>query len=66
MGRDLTCPIPIKGLIAQVAVCASRRYPHFDVVVRLAWSSDPKSYAGGSVATVRVSHVGQVVGDDPE
>jgi hypothetical protein len=26
-----------------------RRYPYFDVVVGLAWSHDPKSYAGGSV-----------------
>jgi hypothetical protein len=26
-----------------------RRYPNFDVVVRLVWSHDPKSYAGGSV-----------------
>jgi hypothetical protein len=28
---------------------APRRYPYFDVVVGLAWSHDPKSYAGGSV-----------------
>jgi hypothetical protein len=26
-----------------------RRYPYFDVVVGLAWSHDPNSYAGGSV-----------------
>jgi hypothetical protein len=29
-----------------------RRYPCFDVVVGLAWSNDPESYDGGSVATV--------------
>ena len=26
-------------------------YSYFDVVVGLAWSKDPDSYAGGSVAT---------------
>jgi hypothetical protein len=40
-----------------------RRYPYFDVVVGLAWSYDPESYAGGSVAAGRVSHAGQVKGD---
>jgi hypothetical protein len=29
-------------------------------------SSHPESYAGGSVATGRVSHAGQVKGDDPD
>jgi hypothetical protein len=29
-------------------------------------SYDPESYAGGSVATGRVSHAGQVKGDDPD
>jgi hypothetical protein len=43
-----------------------RRYLYFDVVVGLAWSNDPESYAGGSVATGRVSHAGQVKGDDPD
>jgi hypothetical protein len=32
----------------------------------LAWSYDHESYAGGSVATGRVSHAGQVKGDDPD
>jgi hypothetical protein len=35
-------------------------------VVGLAWSYDPESYAGGSVAAGRVSHAGQVKGDDPD
>jgi hypothetical protein len=43
-----------------------RRYPYFDVVVVLAWSYDSESYAGGSVAAGRVSHAGQVKGDDPD
>jgi hypothetical protein len=30
------------------------------------WSNDAKSYAGGSVATGRVSHARQVKGDDPD
>jgi hypothetical protein len=37
-----------------------------DVVVGLAWSYDPESYAGGNVADGRVSHAGQVKGDDPD
>ena len=32
----------------------------------LAWSKDPESYAGGSVATGTTSHARQVKGDDPE
>jgi hypothetical protein len=42
------------------------RYLYFDVVVGLAWSYDPESYAGGSAAAGRVSHAGQVKGDDPD
>jgi hypothetical protein len=45
---------------------SSRRYPYFDAVVWLAWSYDTESYAGGSVATGRVSDFGQVKGDDPD
>jgi hypothetical protein len=30
------------------------------------WSNDPESYAGGSVATGRVSLAGKVKGDDPD
>jgi hypothetical protein len=41
-------------------------YRYFDVVVGLAWSYDPEGYAGGSVAAGRVSHDGQVKGDDPD
>jgi hypothetical protein len=41
------------------------RYPYFGVVVGLAWSYDPESYADGSVAAGRISH-GQVKGDNPE
>jgi hypothetical protein len=43
-----------------------RRYLYFDVVVGLAWSNDPESSAGGSVATGSVSLAGQVKGDDPD
>jgi hypothetical protein len=42
------------------------RYPYIDIVVGLAWSDDPESYAGGSVATGRASHARQVKGDDPD
>jgi hypothetical protein len=30
------------------------------------WSNDPESYAGGSIATCRTTHAGQVEGDDPD
>ena len=43
-----------------------RRCSYFDVVVGLVWSNDPESYAGGSVATGRVTQAGQVKGDDPD
>jgi len=35
-------------------------------VVGFVWSKDPKSYAGGSVPTGKVSHVGQVKDEDPD
>jgi hypothetical protein len=44
----------------------SRKYLHFDVMVRLAWSNDPKSYASNIVHTGRASYAGQVEGDDPD
>jgi uncharacterized membrane protein len=44
----------------------SRRHIYFVVVVRLAWSNDPESYAGGSVATDRASHAGEVENNDPD
>jgi len=34
--------------------------------VGLAWSDDPESYAGCSLATGRVFHAVQVEGDDPD
>jgi hypothetical protein len=34
--------------------------------VGLEWSYNPEIYAGGSVATGRVSHAGQVKDDDPD
>jgi len=34
--------------------------------VGLDWSKDPKSYAGGSVPTSKVSHAGQAKGDDSD
>jgi len=44
----------------------SGRCLHFEVVGGLERSNDPESYAGGSVATDRVSHAGQVKRDDPD
>jgi len=41
-----------------------RRHPYFDVVVGLARSYDPESYAGGSL--LLVSHARQVKSDDPD
>jgi hypothetical protein len=41
-------------------------YPYFGAMVRLVWSNDPESYAGGNAATGRASNTGQVKGDDPD
>ena len=45
-------------------VAPHRRHPYFDVVVGLAWSNDPESYAGSSDATGMISRARQVKGDD--
>jgi hypothetical protein len=49
-----------------LCVVFPRRYPYFDVMVGLTWSCDPESYSGGRVAAGRVSHAGQVKGDDSD
>jgi len=36
------------------------KFPYFDVVVGLAWSYDPESYAGRSIVTGRAFHAQQV------
>jgi hypothetical protein len=43
-----------------------RSYPYSDAVEGLEWLNDTDSYAGGSVATRRVSHAREVKGDDPD
>jgi hypothetical protein len=53
-------------LFVHVKFCIPPRYLYFDVVEGLAWSNDPESYAGGSIATGRGTHAGQVEGDDPD
>jgi hypothetical protein len=45
---------------------APRRYPQCGAVVLFAWPYDSENYAGGSIATGRVYHVGQVKGNDPD
>lgn len=35
-------------------------------MVGLVWSNDPEGYSGGTVATGRASHDGQVTSDDPD
>ena len=45
---------------------APRRYPYFDLVVGLACSDDPESYAGGNAASGRTSHDRNVEGNDQE
>ena len=49
-----------------MTVAPHRRYSYFDVVVGLAWSNDPESYAGSSDATRMASCARQVIGDDPD
>ena len=43
-----------------------RWYPYFDIVVELAWSMDPESYASSNVDTGKASRVGHIKGDDPD
>jgi len=68
-------PTELPGLCTEelmyryIGICLNRciiPYLYFDVVVRLEWSDDPASYAGGSVASGRASHSRQVKGDDPD
>jgi hypothetical protein len=54
-----------ENVIMYYLIISLWRYPYFDVVVGLAWSNDLESHAGSSAATGRVSHAGQVKGDDP-
>jgi hypothetical protein len=53
-----------------IRVIKSRRMPrrhiYFVVVVRLAWSDAPESYAGGSVATGRAYHAAEIESEDPD
>ena len=42
-----------------------KRYQYSDVVVGLAQSNDPESYAGSSIATDRASHARWVKCDEP-
>jgi len=49
-----------------LSACRHRRYPDFEVVVKLAWSRDPENNAGGSKATGEFSLAGRVKGDDPD
>jgi hypothetical protein len=58
--------IPEDDTVHIVIAPPPRRYLYCDVVVGLAWSYVPGSYAGGSVAAGRISHAGQVKGDDPD
>ena len=43
-----------------------RMCPYFDVLVGLARSYEPENYAGGGLATGKVSHARQVEGDGPD
>ena len=62
---------PLKPLYVQIyenreGIVHPEGYGYFEVVVGFVWSSDLERYAGGSVATCRDSHVGQVKGDNTE
>jgi len=57
---------PFKIIRRSEAIRSHRRYPYFDMAVGPAWSNDPESNAGGSVATGRSNHAGQVKDIDPD
>jgi hypothetical protein len=51
--------------LLEIIVSLPGRYPYFGVVVGLAWSNDPESNGGSSVAAGRPSHAGHTKDDDP-
>jgi hypothetical protein len=55
-----------REILAAVRTCNLPKVSYFDVVVGLAWSNDPESYADSSVATGRASHARHVEDDDPD
>jgi hypothetical protein len=65
-GRILDSAEKLKKFLLSYVYIHPRWYPYFDVVVGLAWSYDPESYAGRSVAAGWVSHDGEIKGDDPD
>ena len=54
------------GYVTVYLPCREKMHSHFGTLVGLAWSNDPESYAGGSVATDRACQARQVRGDDPD
>jgi hypothetical protein len=43
------------GYVTVYLLCRGNMHSDFGILVVLAWSNDPESYAGGSVATGRAS-----------
>jgi len=43
------------GYVTVYLLCRGKMHSDFGVLVGLAWSNDPESYADGSIATGRVS-----------
>jgi hypothetical protein len=54
-----------KGMVLRV-ISPPKDCMTLTLVVGLAWSNESQSYAGGSVATGRVSHARLVCDEDPD
>jgi len=54
------------GYVTVYLLYREKTHSDFGILVGLAWSNDPESYFGGSVATGRASQARQVRGDDPD
>ena len=63
MALYLHTPIGLKPCVGKIFPFihhnANQRYPYYGVVVRLAWSKYPESYAGDSGATGRAPMPGR-------
>jgi len=60
----LSCP-SVCPFVRMLSSQLPRSYPCSDAGEGLEWLYDPDSYAGGSVATRRVSYARKVKGDEP-
>jgi hypothetical protein len=59
---ELQLSVLLRSMMSVNQIYPHRWYLHLIVVLGFECSRDPESYAGGSIATARVTHIGQVKG----